>query len=410
MKPRNYRRYRNTKKSNGMGLPIKVFAASLGVSLLVLAVIFFAFWNRGDTHYTDAIVQFPSLEHMVYNFPHDMSLEDDDLYDEGEYEAIDLSPRALLTGLPIDEAYVNRRPVAVVINNLRRALPQSGLASADIIYEALAEGDVTRLVAIFQSDLPDVVGPVRSTRDYFVDFAFNHDAVFVHHGGSPTGYTRIRNTGITALDGMNLEGTIFWRNRTYPSWHFNSGTRPLEHSSFAGWNPPSNAGSRIIGIHQHIENQGIRDYIGDDGAFGFNFEERPEDILSFGTAHRVHIPFSTGSPRIFIYDFETGLYLVENRDGAHEDALDREQVAVANVLIQFAPMRVVDGVGRRDIDTVGEGTGYLITGGLYFPVRWVKSSHTAPMRWYFEDGVPMTLTPGATWINVFQNTGTVDIE
>ena len=102
--------------------------------------------------------------------------------------------------------------------------------------------------------------------------------------------------------------------------------------------------------------------------------------------------------------------MVENRDGAHLDAETREQVLVSNILIQLVPMRVVDGVGRRQVYTVGEGRGYLVTNGEHFPVTWTKSSHTSPMRWYFEDGSPLVLTPGRTWICVFQNTGTVDFE
>jgi len=397
-----------------LSLPVKVFAISLVVSLVVVAIIFFALRGGGGNEVEEAIAEipFPNVEHII-QMPTPTPPPPEDEPEEEYYEEEVFVPRAVLTGVPVDEdflPYLNRRPVAVVVNNIRRALPQSGIASADIIYEVLSEGDVTRIVAIFQSNLPYVVGPVRSTRDYFVDFAFNHDAVFIHHGGSPTGYTRIRNTGITALDGMNLEGTLFWRDRTYPSWHFNSGTRPLEHSSYVGWNPPSGAGSRIVGIGQHIENQGIRNYIGDDAGFTFNFGELPEEIQSLGIAERVVVPFTPTTTRTFIFDPETGLYSVHNRDGAHEDAIGREQIKVTNVLIQLVPMRVVDGVGRRDVDTVGEGAGYLATGGQYFPVRWAKSSHTAPMRWYFEDGSPMVVAPGSTWINVFHHTGTVVFE
>ena len=385
-----------------INLPVKVFAISLGVSLLVALVVFFAMRGRNGGHYEDAIAEFPRLENIAHQMPIITPPEDEPYYYEEEYdeEPEDFGPRSILTGLSLYEYYVNRRPIAVVINNIRRALPQSGIASADIIYEVLSEGDVTRLVGIFQSYIPNKIGPVRSTRDYFVDFALNHDAIFIHHGGSETGYARIRSTGITALDGMNLEGSVFWRDRTYPSWHFNTGTRPLEHSSYAGW-------SRI---YTHMESREIRDYIGNNPAYGFNFGELPENIRSLGTAGRVVVPFTTGNPRIFVFDPEYGHYRVENRDGAHVDAANREQVTVANILIQLTPMRVIDAIGRRNVDTVGEGSGYLVTGGEYFPVRWAKSSHTAPMRWYFEDGTPMIMPPGRTWINVFQSTGEVVFE
>jgi len=312
-------------------------------------------------------------------------------------EPADHRPRSLLTGLPIEEAYLTRRPIAVVINNLFPALPQSGIASADIIYEVLSEGDVTRLVGIFQSDVPEKIGPVRSARDSFVDFAFNHDAIFVHHGRSPDADTRLRNTRITNLDGMALEGTVFWRDRSYPEWHSNTGRRPLEHSSYTSWER----------IARHMESRSIRDYVNDNPAYGFTFGVVPE-CPDAGVANIVTVPFSVPYIRTFIFDPEAGVYLVENRNGPLQDAETAEQVGVVNILIQLTTKRVTGSLGQRTVGTVGEGAGFLVTGGTYRPVRWAKDSHTAPMRWYFEDGSPLVLAPGVTWICVFQTTGTVE--
>ena len=316
-------------------------------------------------------------------------------------------PFSRLTGLPVYEEVLYRRPFAAVINNSSRALPQSGIASADIIYEVLAEGDITRLVGIFQSYVPEKLGPMRSARDYFIDFAFNHDALFIHHGSSPSGYSRINSLRITNLDGMNLEGSVFWRDRTYPYWAFNTGTRPMEHSSYTG-------SERLF---NHLNNRGIRNYWPEDAqAFGFSFAQggarsNPVDMgTEGGQAYAFTVPFSQWYFRRFVFDPDTGLYLAENRHGAHLDAETGEQIAVSNVLIQFTNMRVVDGEGRRTVDTVGEGVGYWISGGRYRPVRWAKDSHTAPMRWYFPDGEPLVLTPGRVWICVFQANGTVVFE
>jgi len=310
-------------------------------------------------------------------------------------EPEDPGPRALLTGLPIEEEYLDRRPVAVVINNLHRALPQSGITSADIIYEVLTEGDVSRLVGIFQSEIPDKIGPVRSARVSFLDFAFNHDALFVHHGRSPYADTHIRNTRITNLDGMSL-GQVFWRDRNYPYWHTNSGQRPLEHSSYTGWGH----------IVPHLDSRSIRDYVNDNPAYGLNFGT-VQDFPGAGIANTVVVPFSVPYTRTFIFDAETGVYLVENRDGAVLDADTRQQAAVTNILIQITTKRVTGALGQRTIGTVGTGDGFLVVGGYYRPVRWEKDSHTSPMRWYTMDGEPLMLAPGRTWICVFQTTGTV---
>jgi len=316
-------------------------------------------------------------------------------------------PFSRLTGLPIYEEYLYRRPFAAVINNSGQALPQSGIASADIIYEVLAEGDVTRLVGIFQSYLPEKIGPMRSARDYFIDFALNHDALFIHHGSSPGGYSRINTLRITNLDGMALEGSVFWRDRSYPEWAFNTGTRPFEHSSFTGRER----------LENHVYNRGIRDYWPSESAeYGFNFSQMPIQQAEltvdsiFGQAYSIHVPFSALYFRRFVFDPETGLYMAENRHGTHYDAETGEPVGFANVLIQLANMRVVDAVGRRTIDTVGSGDGYLVHGGRYQPVRWVKDSHVSPMRWYYPDGTPLVLQPGRVWICVFQSSGNVVFE
>ena len=314
-------------------------------------------------------------------------------------EPIDTRPLSLLTGIHVDEEDITRRPIAVVINNSVAALPQSGVAEADIIYEVLAEGNTTRLVAIFQSSIPEKIGPVRSARDYFVDFAFNHDAFFVHHGGSPTGYERIRRLlGVNAIDGMHFEGTVFWRDRSFAYWTGNTERRALEHSSFTGRDE----------LLEHINSRDIRGYFNGDihlnPSYGFSFgaaqswQERVHSGIS-----KVVIPFSTASNTIFEMDYYTGLFMVSHSRGPWMDESTREQVNVANILIQLTDVRVADHEGRRNVTTVGSGIGYLVRNGQVFNAIWVKNDHTSPMQWFFEDGTPLVLAPGRTWINVLQS-------
>ena len=384
---------------DGLGLRGFRHLLLIVVLLVCLFIAGCADGEETDWYEGDIFIEMPSPSlPVIYNLPLPPTRAV-----ESPFEFLPfIGPISRLTGLPICEYDLKRRPFAAVINNSARALPQSGIASADIVYEVLAEGDVTRLVGIFQSYVPEKLGPMRSARDYFIDFAFNHDAVFLHHGASPGGYSRIWTLGATNLDGMALEGSVFWRDRTYPDWAFNTGQRPLEHSSFTG-------SERLFA---HLENRGIRDYWQEDGAFGFNFGAScpHSNNEAGGQAYVITIPFSQLYFRRFVFDPETGLYLAENRHGAHLDAETGEQVAVGNVLIQLTNMRVVDGVGRRTVDTVGEGAGYLVSGGRYQPVRWAKDSHTSPARWYFQDGTPLVMRPGRVWICVFQANGNVTFE
>ncbi|MCL2187903.1 MAG: DUF3048 domain-containing protein [Defluviitaleaceae bacterium] len=317
--------------------------------------------------------------------------------DEEEYEEICLLPRSQLTGLVVEEEVLTRRPLAVVINNMHRALPQSGIAAADIIYEVLAEGDVTRLVAIFQSEIPLTIGPVRSARDYLVDFALNHDGIFVHHGESPNAHQRWPFLHGARIDGMH-HAIAFWRDRSYPAWARNTGQRPFEHSSFTG---RAQIGKHMLGISW-------RDYTED--AQGFYFTDEPHEEYT-GIALHFTVPFSPAYARTFVFNEETGLYAVENRDGATMDALTEEAVHVRNVLIKLTQIRVIagDAAGRRNVATIGAGDGYLFNNGTYRPVRWEKDNHAAPLRWYEIDGTPLFLLPGTTWVNVLQNTAEVRI-
>ena len=158
----------------------------------------------------------------------------------------------------------------------------------------------------------------------------------------------------------------------------------------------------------HIQQRGIRSET--DTNFGFHFAMTADERPYYDSmAHNITVPFSTNYTRTFTFDPDRGMYLVENRHGPHVDAANGEQIYVRNVLIQLTSMHIVpgDAEGRRAVQTIGEGDGWLAIDGLLWPVRWVKDAHDTPTRWYFENGAPMTLAPGRTWINVFQHTGNI---
>jgi len=326
------------------------------------------------------------------------------IIDEGPDEDepyIDLGPRAIFTGLPIDEEIIGRRPMAVVLNNNLQSWPHSGMVHADVIYEVLAEGGLTRLVGIFQSQMSDKIGPARSARDYLVDFALNHDAIFVHHSHNRYAMDRINYFGVDRLDGFNLEGVAFLRDATFPEWSGITGSRMWEHSGFF------NANDALA----HIANTGMRGTINEALDFGFSFGEIAADIEPSGVAMEINIPFSGAYPRTFRYDEATGLYLVYNHHGAYRDAETGDHVGITNILVQITSHYVRDEeLGVLYVTTVGKGPGYFAVAGEKFAVTWEKSSHTSPMRWYFENGDPLILSPGKTWINVFSGSGHITFE
>ena len=115
------------------------------------------------------------------------------------------------------------RPYAVMINNNHAAWPQCGLQDAYLVYEIISEGGITRMMALYKDKNTAKIGSIRSARHYFIDYAEENDAIFVHWGGSPQAYSRIYS-GIDDIDGIALEGTVFFRDKTL--------NRDYEHTGF----------------------------------------------------------------------------------------------------------------------------------------------------------------------------------
>ncbi len=298
---------------------------------------------------------------------------------------------SLFTGLPIYESYKLILPKAVVINNLQKALPQSGISQADIIYEVLAEGDITRLIAIFQDFNSAKIGPVRSTREYFADFAIDNGAVLVHHGGSDAGYSVLKTYKLNNLDGMALEGKTFWRDQARVK------SLGMEHSSYTDTERLNAA------MTQYKYNQTIKDEP------RFEFYENKSNVQEAEPASTITVAYSASQNGVFKYDSEKNVYWRFQGRGQdkHIDEENGEQLSVTNVIIQLVSMNVIagDSAGRRAVGLVGQGKGYLATNGTYIPIKWKKDSHNSPTVWMFEDGKPLTLNKGKTWINVFQQNG-----
>lgn len=288
-----------------------------------------------------------------------------------------------LTGLYIDEDAAARRTVSVVINNLPKALPQSGIGQADIYYEVLAEGGITRMVVLFQDFNAEKIGPVRSARDYFTYFALDNDAVFVHHGGSPTGYAAIKNRGIADIDGMGCDA--FWRDKERVN-------KPgmYEHSSYIS----------AEGILKSAEKYGYRMTREVEPMFTFAEEEitpEGEDVTA------MTLKYSGDQISRFEYDEQKGVYYRYQNGNAHIDDLTGETVSVKNVIVQYANTYVIAGdeAGRREVELVGSGTGYYYTNGRYENITWTKTAYNSPTKWYGSDGKELMLNKGKTFICVY---------
>lgn len=310
------------------------------------------------------------------------------------YAGMTLNP---LTGLPLDEAYLHRRPAAIMLNNLKKALPMYGVTQADIIYEALAEGGITRMVGVYQnpSQVPQI-GTVRSTRAYYLDIATGHDAILLHAGGSPEAYDLIRQRGMAALDCLRgYEGSLFWRDKDRIK------KRGLEHSAFT-------SGERIEETFQKLKTRIVH-------------EEGYKETLQFaddgtpvgGTpATSVSIKYSYYKTGVFDYNSTTKTYAVTEYDAPYIDGQDNSQVNVTNVLVLYASVGQVKGddKGRLVTKLTGDGTGTFICGGRSVPIKWSKESYAAPFIYTLENSSPLLLGRGHSYINIVPLKAAVEIK
>lgn len=304
-----------------------------------------------------------------------------------------------LTGLPMDPAEENNRPVAVMFNNLKAAQPQLGISQADVIYEVPAEGGITRMLGLFQSlDGVGTLGSIRSTREYYLELALGHDALLVHAGGSPAAYQKIPAWGVDNMDGVNggSDAKIFWRDPERRK------TMRYEHTLVT-------SGEAIQGYldQGHFRREHPAGYI-------WNQVYEENAAPSGGTeATQITVKFSNYKTGTFAYDPERREYLAGQYGGAYLDGATGEQVHAANVLVLETSISNVSGdtAGRINVKLTGSGRGTFFCGGRSVPIQWSKADRNSPFVYTREDGTPLVLQQGKSYICILSpKRSTVTVE
>lgn len=308
-----------------------------------------------------------------------------------------------LTGVGTEVDLSGRRPVAVMLNNLKKALPQCGISQADIIYEAPAEGGITRMMAVFQSlDGVGTLGSVRSSRPYYVELAAGLDAIYIHAGGSDDAYTAIKKYGVFNIDGVNgpYGGTMFYRDAQRKK------SAGYEHSLFTDEARIEKllSGSLSKMRQTHKEGYSLPLSFAKDGTPAAGL---PATDLS--------VKFSYYKTGLFTYDPERGTYLVsqqvDKQNGPYVDGNNDLQVEVTNVLVLCTDIALIkgDSAGRLTVRLTGTGSGYFACGGRYIPITWSKDSASTPLRFFTADGQPLTLGVGKSYVNIVDTSDSVTI-
>lgn len=294
-----------------------------------------------------------------------------------------------LTGEGCEVDLGKNRPIAIMINDHKKAMPQLGVSQADVIYELPAEGGITRMMALFQSmEGVGQIGTVRSARDYYVSLALGHDAIYMHAGGSPKAYEVIANWGVTALDCVNgpYEGTLYWRDKDRRA------SAGLEHSVLT-------SGETILKLFPTYSK--LRQQHNDGYTVGWTFtEESPADNAVKAT--KLTVPFSDYKTGTFTYDPDSKLYMVSQFGGPYVDGNTGEQVGVTNVLVLYTDVTSIKGdtAGRKTVRTTGEGSGLLLREGTIESITWKRGGDRNTLEFYNVNGQRADLGVGTSYINI----------
>jgi Protein of unknown function (DUF3048). len=311
-----------------------------------------------------------------------------EISDTPEVVEPDYFPNLLTGELRSDDYPVGQRPVAIVVNNIRGSMPQSGINDADIIYEVVTEGGITRLLAVYSdySAVP-LVGSVRSARDQHVQLMFPLEAIYVHIGGSTYATDMLRRYSYEnlELDAMSRSG-IFWQNTARISQGY---------SSEYTWYTDGEA------LAERIEHYGINTTATENRtAFNFVHYDEPDRELEGGEATGITIRFSQSYVSVFQY--ENGRYYKSQFGAPQIDANTGEQYSVENVIVIFTSMeKYPDGILTK-VDFNFGGVGYYFSNGQYEQIRWIKGSPESPLRIVDMQGneIDVLINPGQTYVAV----------
>lgn len=292
-------------------------------------------------------------------------------------------------GLPgyyrLGDRQLLKRPVMVAVENHPKSRPQAGLGKADLVYEVLAEGGITRFLPVYYTELPEKIGPVRSVRDYIGDLSAEHGALLLHAGASPGGYARISAEDVLHLDEIS-RSQYYWR----------SSARSMPHNLYTGY-------ERII---DYIEDL---DWQRDLSAYKFDFNAGNNPVARENKELIDQIKlFYWGNYQVsYIYDQSTDRYNRYINDRAHLTE-SGEQLSTENIVVIHADTNVIDDVGRLSVDLDSGGRGYLFYNGKRQEILWARTN--GRISFFDEDNQEILIKPGRTWIQIMPESARVEFD
>lgn len=284
--------------------------------------------------------------------------------------------------LKIVDENSKRRPLAVMIDNSDAARGNHiGLQDAYITYEAITEGGITRLMALFKDVNTDLIGPVRSSRHYFLDYALENDAIYAHYGWSERAKNDISSLDINNLNGITNASDAYWRDQNFYA--------------------PHNVYTSIEKLKASAEAKSYA--LKTDTPLLLPYSVKPvhlETDENHLVANQVVIPYSYYHTTSYQYKEEEQRYYRSMNDEAHTDYKTKKQYHVKNILILKIHNYSFDSYGRQDLENIGTGDGYFITSGYAIPIQWHKNSRSKETTYTKMDGSELKVNDGNTAIHI----------
>ena len=287
-----------------------------------------------------------------------------------------------LSGVEVSEKSLENAPVfGVIIENSIPARPQSGLSQAEVVFEAIAEGGITRFLALYQQNKPKLLGPVRSIRGYYIDWASGFDASIAHVGGPGDALARMRDGKHKDMDEF-LNTQTFWRskNRYAPHNVYTNFTILSALGSSKGWNS------------SNFE--------------GFSRKEDSPAKEKNATQIQVNISgFSYNST--YVYQENCNCYLRSQAGVTHTDA-DGTQISTKTLIVLKMENKLAVDRYHNTYRNIGSGVAIVFQDGVVQEVKWVKSSEGSPLILQNNDGSNFKINRGQSWIVAVGNsTGSI---
>ena len=304
----------------------------------------------------------------------------------------------------------NQRPIAVMIDNNIGNGRHAGLQDSYINYEIIVEGGLTRIMALFKDKDVSLIGPVRSSRHYFLDYALESDAIYAHYGWSTYAQNDIKYLNVNNINGL-YDSAPFWRDTTISAPHnvFTSIDKLYAYATQKNYNTTSTNWKLLNYTTDEVNlNTPISTTTQTNPETG---EKTTIPITREGllTANTVIIPYSYYQNRSYTYDSKRKVYLRYMNNTPHLDKTTGAQLYYKNIIIEKVRNSLLDNEGRQDLDTTGTGEGYYITNGYALPIYWTKSGRSAKTIYKYSDGSEVKINDGNTFIQIMPTTYTPTI-